>query len=84
MSIWNELPKRFLFLLLGVVTSIVVSFALVFVWIVVKGYILGYGDSGPDWINTVTQWIKILSVVFCILYLIEQSEKKPVTPQQVS
>ena len=67
MSFWNEIPKRFLYAFFGILMSIVLSFALGLIWMVIKGIILGYGDSGPHWVNTVTQWIQVVSVAFCIL-----------------
>lgn len=67
MSLWNELLKRLLYLLISLVFSIPLSFSFALIWMVIKGVILGYGDSGPDWVNTVTKWIQMVSVVICVV-----------------
>lgn len=67
MSVWSEIPKRLIYLLIGLGVSFLLSFTLGFIWMIIKGIILGYGDSGPDWVNTVTEWIQIVSVVICLV-----------------
>ena len=63
----REISKRFIFLLLGVVSGFILSFVLTFIWLLVKGYMLGYGDSGPGWVNKVTDMIQLLSVLIGVV-----------------
>ena len=65
MFVWNEVPKRFLYLLVSLGASIPVGFVLVYIWLIIC-LVLGYGDSGPAWVNTVTHWIEIGSVVISV------------------
>ena len=67
MSIWKELPSRLLFLIFGLGLGLLLAFVLGFIWLVITGIVLGYGDSGPDWFNTVTYWIKIISITVCLV-----------------
>ena len=67
MLVLNEIFKRLLYLLIGFAFSVIISFVFVFIWVVIKGIILGYGDSGPAWVNTVTHWIEIVSVAICVV-----------------
>lgn len=67
MSILTELPRRLLFLIFGFGLGLLLAFVLGFIWLVITGFVLGYGDSGPDWFNTVTYWIKIISIALSLV-----------------
>ncbi len=66
MSIVTEIPKRCLYLLAGFVISIPLNFVLIFIWLIIS-HLLGYGDSGPDWVNTISDGIRIVSIIFSLL-----------------
>ncbi len=53
---------RIILLLLDLILGCVLAFILGFVWFFFKLIILGYGDSGPQWINTVYTYIEIISI----------------------
>ena len=63
----KEFSKRLLYLIVGIGIGIILTFALGLIWMFIKGIILGYGDSGPDWVNTVTTWIEIISITGCAI-----------------
>lgn len=53
---------RILFLLGGITAGIIISVILLFIWTMLRWQVLGYGDSGPDWISTVNTWIQVISI----------------------
>jgi len=53
---------RFVFLIIGLIAGWVLGFFLTNIWFLFRLAILGYGDSGPGWINTVDTWIWIISI----------------------
>jgi hypothetical protein len=46
----------FLYTLLGAFAGFLIGFFLVMMWSFFELVILGYGDSGPSWINTVNDY----------------------------
>ena len=44
-----------------------VGFALMWVWFFVRVIFLGYGDSGPSWINTVSDLVIIAGCVLSVI-----------------
>ncbi len=58
---------RFVFLLSGLIFGFALGFILAVIWLTIKGFMLGYGDSGPDWVNTVSDGIQIVSIIFSLL-----------------
>ena len=76
----TETPKRCLYLLAGLGISIPLNFVLIFIWLIISN-LLGYGDSGPDWVNTVSDGIQIVSIIFSLLMsqLLFNHLKKKVT-----
>ena len=67
MKIKEEIAIRFIFLVIGSVFGLVLSFSLIFLWLVIKGYILGYGDSGPEWVGIVSDSIEIVVFIVCLV-----------------
>ncbi len=63
----GNIKIRFVLLILGLLLGWILGFTFAFIWVVIKGYVLGYGDSGPEWVNTVTTWIQIISVLSCLI-----------------
>jgi len=63
----GNIKVRVTLLILGLIFGWILGFTFSFVWVVIKGYVLGYGDSGPEWVNTVTTWIQIISVLSCLI-----------------
>ncbi len=75
----NHIKYRLILLLLGLILGWVVGGALGVVWFIFNSILLGYGDSGPEWVNTVTTWIQIISVLSCLIasqLLYHYSQKK--------
>ncbi|MBC8549072.1 MAG: hypothetical protein H8D23_05425 [Candidatus Brocadiales bacterium] len=63
----KSLIGRLFYLLIGSVFSIIPAFALSLMWTAIKGFVLGYGDSGPEWVGTVTNTIITITVITCIV-----------------
>lgn len=67
MRLREDIQKRLFLLLLGIGGGFIISFVVVFMWLVFKGYVLGYGDSGPEWVNKITDTIQLLSILICAI-----------------
>ncbi len=63
----KTVSMRLIFLLSGLIFGLALGFILAVIWLIIKGFILGYGDSGPDWVNTVSDGIRIVSIIFSLL-----------------
>lgn len=66
MRITTDIAIRIVFLILGGIVGYIAGFSLVFSWLVIKGFVLGYGDSGPDWVGRVTIYLEVIAFVVCI------------------
>lgn len=67
---------------ISLAVGLAVGFFLGFLWFLFSLFILGYGDSGPSWTNTVGNAVFYASLLVCILsgqILFVMSIKKPKT-----
>jgi hypothetical protein len=75
------LRKWFTYFVLGCLTGLVLGLILGWVWFFFRLIILGYGDSGPSWINIVSDYLFwggfFLGIIGGqILFYIERKEEK--------
>lgn len=61
------IKKRFVFLFWGLVIGGVLGLVLNIIWFIFTLTVLGYGDSGPQWIIAVNNWIFIISMAICLI-----------------
>jgi hypothetical protein len=50
----STLKKWMLYISVSLLAGIAIGYALLWAWFFFTLFILGYGDSGPSWINTVS------------------------------
>lgn len=53
--------------LLSLVVGGVVGFAFIWIWFFVGVFFLGYGDSGPSWVNVVNDIVFIVGIVLSLV-----------------
>ncbi len=58
---------RILFFITGIFVGFIFGYSLTLLWLAFKGYILGYGDTGPAWINKVTYLILFIGILIGII-----------------
>jgi len=63
----KEMSTRLLLLFFGLISGAVIGYFFNLIWLVVKGYILGYGDSGPEWVGTISNLIWIVTISICVI-----------------
>jgi ABC-type multidrug transport system permease subunit len=63
----NTIKKRGLLFLGGLVLGIVLGVLLNYIWFFFGLIVLGYGDSGPEWLTTVNRFIYVFSLAICLL-----------------
>jgi hypothetical protein len=63
----NRLKKWFIYSTIGILVGTVLGIVLAWFWFFFGLFILGYGDSGPSWINTVTDILWWGAIVIGIL-----------------
>ncbi len=49
----NKVKRWFVYTLSGVILGFILGYLLLWGWFFFRLMVLGYGDSGPSWINTV-------------------------------
>jgi formate/nitrite transporter FocA (FNT family) len=52
----------------SMIVGIFVGYAFGWIWFFFRLIILGYGDSGPEWIITVNKAVFLLGFFSCIIY----------------
>ncbi len=57
---------RFLLLAIGLAAGLILGLVLN-IWFFFRLTILGYGDSGPQWIIAVNNWLWMISVLFSLV-----------------
>ncbi|GBD99840.1 hypothetical protein BMS3Abin07_01886 [bacterium BMS3Abin07] len=63
----NNFKIRVVLLLLGLLVGWVVGVFFGYIWYLFTLVVLGYGDSGPQWINKVTACIQIIMIIIGII-----------------
>jgi hypothetical protein len=53
---------------LSIIIGLFAGYALGWVWFSFRLFILGYGDSGPAWINTINRVIFAIGVIGCVIF----------------
>lgn len=52
---------------LSLTVGVVVGVAFVWCWSLFRVFFLGYGDSGPSWVNVVSDVVFIGGLVLCVV-----------------
>jgi hypothetical protein len=63
----KKIKRRGMLLLWGLVIGLILGFVLNVIWFSFRLAVLGYGDSGPEWIIAVNNWIFIISIAICLI-----------------
>ena len=50
----STLKKWLIYFFVSIFAGLAIGYVLLWVWFFFRLFILGYGDSGPSWINTVS------------------------------
>jgi len=66
-SIKSDLVQWGVYSFVSIISGFVAGYALGWIWFFFRLFILGYGDSGPAWINTINRIVFALGVVGCII-----------------
>jgi hypothetical protein len=51
----------------SVIVSFILAFSLEWIWFLLSLFLLGYGDSGPSWINTVNNYLLVAGLIIGIV-----------------
>jgi hypothetical protein len=76
----NNLKKWFIYSTIGILLGALLGVVLSWLWFFFRLFILGYGDSGPSWINVVTDFLLGGSIIIGFLggqflFVIERKNK---------
>jgi hypothetical protein len=63
----KRIKRRGILLLWSLVIGLTLGFVLNVIWFIFRLTVLGYGDSGPQWIIGVNNWIFIISMAICLI-----------------
>ena len=63
----KNIKNWFLYTLLGVLLGSLLGYLFVWLWFIFTLFILGYGDSGPSWINMVNNILFWSGLIFGIM-----------------
>jgi hypothetical protein len=78
----NRFKQWFIYSTTGILLGALLGFVLGWLWFFFRLFILGYGDSGPSWINTVTDFILGGGIVIgslggqLLFFIVCKNEKK--------
>jgi hypothetical protein len=59
----NRFRQWAIYSIFGVMVGCVLGYSLGWIWFFFRLFFLGYGDSAPGWVNTVTNCILLASLV---------------------
>jgi hypothetical protein len=75
------IKKRGVLLFWGLLLGGLLGLVLNIFWFIFTLTVLGYGDSGPEWLIAVNNWIFIISMAICLIgsqvvhYYVSKKEK---------
>ncbi len=76
----KHLQKWMLYFLTSAIIGGIVGFLLLCIWFLFSWIFLGYGDSGPSWINTVNEvffWGAVcLAIIFGQILFVKNNRKE--------